>query len=675
MAPKTKTTKELNVLRNAVIKFLSTEAHKRIEVGQLQGVKFKRGTHFVDWNLHWQPFRKAQKQKGQSATAIIQRSSTRITKSSSRWARSEAGGRLKRNPSIPPTSTPEQSVSVQGSESEASEAQEIVRPVATDPAQGSPGRNEHNVPPAGSPSILALSNQNVPAQAENEGSTHSSGNLPADSIPANHGMEAQHDGEPLNRHVSPEREQTMAAPSDPPRAPTAVMQASQGHRLTDIGALDVLIDPSLLQDTDDIAISAMDLDHQQETRPDPTSRGENLSLNSVFGSSLNPSESDDYMDQDLELSGLANPQRQPSGPEPLLNDSLESSSLVASLAQGWLSTMAYNDPSGLRNASSNGVTAARCFRNATLQCLSHLPAFIEHVEGAHGEDGCRCVPCLLEHFIFTYWQDRERLENMANILNGAIRSWCPETSDFYMYAQNESLFGDPRDYLDMVVLESLQQCAAAADRIANFGSMFWFEYRRRYQCPQCGNIASDLDTTSQATIIVNVDPKARSATLEERLREHFSNETELRRCTSQTCRPHASSPEAPLREQKVTKHLYSMPRVMFISIDRNLYLPSGNTTVDRTVRFDKQVDMTEFTADGVVTRYNLIGVIANTGGDNLSHYIALVRNRNGSGWYLINDEMVHGYTGRLDRPALPDSPDWRFHPVLLMYEKVEGASS
>ena len=207
-------------------------------------------------------------------------------------------------------------------------------------------------------------------------------------------------------------------------------------------------------------------------------------------------------------------------------------------------------------------------------------------------------------------------------------------------------------------------------------------------CRDCGEIVTETELEAYIRIPVTTggdeglrQPTAYredAASLKELILATWNAHDEHGTCNSEECteaRQLAEQLESDVEDSgyDVIQRIKRGADVLCIELGRNFFVDGEGIKRCDDVDYPDELDLSEFTEDGLPLKYRLYGVSAHTGPNTFSgHYIAVVRHRNGREFRTINDDEVSRRGQTFEAALYPESYDTDFNPALLFYVKTEG---
>lgn len=227
------------------------------------------------------------------------------------------------------------------------------------------------------------------------------------------------------------------------------------------------------------------------------------------------------------------------------------------------------------------------------------------------------------------------------------------------------------------LLMLLQDKELPSDDVS-FSHMFEITSEERWTCEDCGEtsilqLSEEIGMPRDGTGLSLGIAAGPSTTLVECLENKFES-TWRRRCYSEHCSKwNVKEYDGPKRH--ITRKLTKTPEVLVLQVKRFDWGPRGPKKLFNKVQVEEYLNLGPFTKDRDDVMYRLDGVVAHKGGSISSgHYIAAVRNAEGTGFVRANDDTQVGTStgGRGSVLEMQNPRSWHsdFQPYVLTYSKV-----
>ncbi|KAK4962483.1 hypothetical protein LTR10_000109 [Elasticomyces elasticus] len=343
-------------------------------------------------------------------------------------------------------------------------------------------------------------------------------------------------------------------------------------------------------------------------------------------------------------------------------------------------TGGYTRPVGLYNSGN------LCYRNALLQCLLHTPVFYNCLGRIHfkcSKQADQCVTCALQALAHDYWLNRNPQDpqpnfptNTAKVLHQAVINTCPLDDDFAVNADGSEQ-ADPIEFLTFLRKRLIEAEDPHTNRV---DSVLQMQIEQTGTCTEhnCGFQNPPETIESYLTSVAMADDRA------------VYNELSLLGCVKATfkenvqarcegCAAKKLKPETQDSTRALERRIVKAPALLAIQLQRVVYdvtEPLGvvQRKLSNKVPFDEDLDLSEFTKDGSSLKYRLHGVIGRRGDTtDEGHYIAAVRDHDGTGFSIVNDHLVRrNYTGSFREMREPRaSPNGtRCSPYIFIYQQL-----
>lgn len=369
------------------------------------------------------------------------------------------------------------------------------------------------------------------------------------------------------------------------------------------------------------------------------------------------------------------------------------------------------------------ATAALWLQPFSLLHTREFCGYLANNHNACSEPPHKCVSCALRVMLSWHWPYFEMGE-VRNIptpsddalepLYNAICKTVYPVHDLFGVIDNLKQ-GDSADVVNFLIDELREEEGRTDALIASnpykISNLFDIEHETEWICATCSKVHRRGEQTGEAGhgagITVNIQAPARHLiSMMTYLRSNEYMEQMEIRCDSESCVSNRQRIEEAKdtsntlvadEDDKLTgtstdlrtrrKYIIKAPEVLVIKLARFTAMidEEGKLKTEKlsdTIKYPSTLDLTEFTrpsgppsddseAQQVQSlRYKLQGVVAH-GGDTIDkgHFVAVVRELDGPGACLFNDDMwLQGGLDMLQRPR----DYWQeFDPYLLFYSKVD----
>ncbi|KAK3704088.1 hypothetical protein LTR37_014063 [Vermiconidia calcicola] len=334
---------------------------------------------------------------------------------------------------------------------------------------------------------------------------------------------------------------------------------------------------------------------------------------------------------------------------------------------------------GLHNTATNF-----CYRNATLQCLIHLPEFCDYLKKIHSfcaVVGKHCLVCALQDLVWAYWSGVGMYGTGRQLtrFNRAVKACIPEGH----LMEEDIKYGhqsDPFEFLQYL-LEALEDEGLPADDL-NQSDLFTIEHEVEWTCEDCGKVHIPNEQAvgfgHGLGVALNIQNPQNGLTMLEYLRcNEYSEECDIR-CESAECIANFGK-KAEGRTRIRRKFIIQAPEILVIRLVRYTSMwdyeeqEQVQTKIADNVIFEEYLDLREFTRSEEHMMYQLQRVVAHNGETiGSGHYIAAVRKADGKSFCSINDDVKIGkeMRGCVEELEFPTSRGEDFTPYVLFYSKI-----
>ena len=360
-------------------------------------------------------------------------------------------------------------------------------------------------------------------------------------------------------------------------------------------------------------------------------------------------------------------------------------------------------PSTLKSSSSKGFPnpGNRCYRNAALQGLLHVPA-VYHLLGNIHRD-CdkslrQCVTCALQDLCQRYWSLKSVKGARKTLdypdLDTAILRDIPRTpikADGTLHdlvGWHNGVQDDSMLYYN--VLEKHITKACDDDDLALLNQVLKMKRKAVWTCSACGETHRSSEQSSSFVVPLDTPKDVTDKTLVDMIHYNLFTEQVRLRCETETCRrsrAQASIPDdadMPFETRKY--HITKAPECLIVMQKRFIQkedasgnamfhnengkkVPTSKKLTENTF-YEEYLNLGRYTEDDNELFYRLDAVVGHAGESvNGGHYITGVREANGVDFAMINDSKVALGTS----PQLLERVFWEhteFEPYIMFYSKV-----